>query len=165
MNSKRLGDLVMSVLFMALGIFAIVNMQGQETAAIDHGTTTFRTFPILFGAIMIFLCFANICKVIVVELRDRRKACATTEAAAEQDVQKPRIFSRVWFRVSALFILTLVYALLLRQISFTPMVFVFLFVAFAILGQRKIWLNLIVAAVGTFIIHLIFVVFLRLPIN
>lgn len=156
----------MSCLFVALGIAAIAVMYAQSSEAVGNtGATTFKTFPILYGAMIIVLAGINAARLILVSLREKKalkKEASKPEAAADdaQAQKKSRITA---FRVAGMFLLSLVFALLLKKVNFALLCFLFLFVSFAILGRKKLWLNAVVSAVGSGLVYLIFVILLKLP--
>lgn len=164
--SKRLGELILSGFFIAIGIAAIIIIQLQTTTAVGlTGATTFKTFPTVFGAMVVIFAGINAVKLIIEGMTEKRRANEANEDAEKQELtgeekKRQRI---VALRVTGMFLLTVAFALLLKQIHFALLVFVFLFLSFLLLGRRKIWANTIVSAVGSGVVYLLFAVLLNLP--
>ena len=161
---KRLGELIMSALFVAVGLAAILIIQAQTSASISNtGATTFKTFPTVYGVLLVVLAGANFLLVIFKALREDRaaKQSGVDQAGSTPEEKKQKL--KVGLRVAGMFLLTLALALLLKKIHFALLVFVFLFLSFLLLGQKKVWLNALVSAVGSGLIYVIFVILLKLP--
>ena len=160
---KRLGELIMSALFVIVGIVAILVIQAQISTSLSNtGATTFKTFPTVYGALVILMAGANFLSVLLTGLREDRaaRAAGTEEQALTPEGRKKK--QQNTLRVACMFILTLAFALLLKRIPFVLLVFVFLFLSFLLLGQKKLWLNAIVSAVSSGVIYVIFVMLLKL---
>lgn len=163
---KKTGELIMSCLFVALGIAAIAVIHAQSSEAVGNtGATTFRTFPILYGIMIVVLAGINAVRLILVSLREKKapknEECAAEAIAVDEEAKKK---SRITaFRVAGMFLLSLAFAMLLKKVNFALLCFLFLFISFAVLGRKKIWLNAVVSAVGSGLVYLIFVILLKLP--
>lgn len=163
---KRTSELVLSLILVAVGIFAIVVIQAQSTTAVNNtGATTFRTFPTVYGALIIVFAGINAGRLVLEGLREDKalRAAGKKEEAAPLTEEERADRRRIALRVAGMFLLTLGFALLLKKIHFALLVFVFLFLSFLLLGRRKIWLNAVVSAVGSGLVYLIFEILLKLP--
>lgn len=162
---KRLGELIMSAVFVAVGLIAILVMQTQTSSALANtGATTFRTFPTAYGILIIALAGFNFISALLKGLKEDREAKAAGLPTYEEPSAEEKKEKRTGdLRTAGMFVLTLAMALLLKKVNFALLVFVFLFLSFFLLGQKKVWVNLIVAAVGSAVVYATFVFFLKLP--
>lgn len=163
---KKTGELIMSCLFVALGIAAIAVIHGQSSTAISNtGATTFKTFPTLYGIMIIVLAGMNAVKLIVAYKHEKKIAAkeSLTGEKPNDDEEAQKLNRTIAIRVAGMFFLSLAFAVLLKKVHFALLCFVFLFASFTLLGRKKVWLNTIVSAVGSGAVYLIFVILLKLP--
>lgn len=164
--NKKTGELILSGLFLALGIAAIAVINSQNTTAVSNtGATTFKTFPTVYGIMIVVLAAVNIARLLAASAREKRLAAKSEPEGGKAnngwgDSQNSRIIA---VRVVGMFLLSVAYALLLKKLHFALLCFLFLMASFTLLGRKKIWLNAVVSAVGSGVVYLIFVILLKLP--
>lgn len=157
-----MGEIMLSIFFALLGIAAVVNIQFQENASLSNtGATDFRTFPVIFGSALAVLSLLNTGRVVI---RGCRTGQQKTEKSGKTEEENDKGAERiVRFRVVMTFLLSLMFAFLMKKIPFFILAFLFLFLAITVLGQKKLWINGCVALLGSGVIYLIFEYFLKLP--
>lgn len=161
---KRMGELIMSALFFVMGIAAIANIQMQDSSALNNtGATTFKSFPTVYGVMIAILSGLNFINTLRAALREREEnADAAPKSSGEpvEDIAGARI---VTLRVAGMFILTVIFALLLKKVHFALLVAVFLFASFFLFGRKKLVVNAVISAGGSIVIYIVFVILLKLP--
>lgn len=148
----------MSLLFALTGIAAMIIIGNQKAGILSNtGTTDFRTMPIFAGAMLTMLSLVNGGRVIARGYRMKEQP----QPQAEDGEKKHRQITRI--RVILMFLLCLALAVFMKVVPFLILIFGFLFLAFLILGQKRIRVNLAVSVLGSGMIYLIFIVMLKLP--
>lgn len=159
MKKKATGELILSMLFALVGVASVLIIKGTETNAISNtGATDFSTFPTIFGSILAMLSFINAGRA----FRETRKETADNTEVAENAEEKQKQHM-IHIRVAIMFALCLAFALLLKKVSFAVLSFVFLFLSFYVLGQKKLLVNALVSLAGSGLIYMVFIVLLKLP--
>lgn len=158
-KSKR-GELLLSIFFAAVGVFSVVHIQLQTTLnANPNDQTNFKTFPTVWGILLLLFAGINIVRLIVASRKEKSEQTKIKEKSADEKKKQLLVLGRT----VGIFILLACFTLLLKKINLGILVFAFLFLSFRVLGQKKYLVNLIVSLLGSALIYTVFIVLLKLP--
>lgn len=156
MNKKDKGELSLSLLFALFGLGAVVGILHQEGGGLSNtSSTNFRTLPVFSGVLLILFSLMNAAGL----WRKWRRETKTQECETRDKIPEQESKLRLWI----FYLLCVGFALLLKNMMFAVLVFLFLLSAFRVLGQKRMHVNILVALAGSGMIHLIFIVLLKLP--
>lgn len=158
-------DILVSLVFISLGIFAIININMGEGGQItETATLTAATLPTIYGSLLIFfagiILFGALRKLVTGRCGSGPERVNTLSVEASVDVGWKMVMLRTWGTLGLL----VVYALLLAYLNFIVLTAVFLAALFVLFGRRKPRKIAIASILGSVGFYLLFIYFLKLPI-
>lgn len=157
-------DLVVSLVFIVVGILAIVNINSSETGKIvDTGTLTHATLPTLYGSLIILLAGIVLVGALYKLISGRYNPLSESDVPeSESDAEKTArriVVLRLWGTL----VLLLVYVFLLAYVYFILLTTLFLAVLFVLFGRRQPVKIAVASIAGGSAFYLLFILILKLP--
>jgi hypothetical protein len=158
-------DILVSLIFVLLGIFAIITINmGETTKITESATLTHATLPTIYGALLIFLSgiiFVDSLRKLVTGKHGAGPEHVNTVSEELKVEASPRmVILRTWGTLALL----VAYAVLLAHLNFIVLTAGFLAMLFVLFGRKKPWKIALASLLGSSGFYLLFIYFLKLPI-
>lgn len=158
-------DILVSLVLISLGIFAIININMSEGGKItETATLTAATLPTIYSSLLIFLAVIVLTGALRKLITGRHGSQAESVSAVSIEVKVETSWKMIMLRTWGTLGLLIVYALLLAHVNFIVLTTAFLAALFVLFGRRKPWAVAIASALGGTGFYLLFIYFLKLPI-
>ncbi|MBL0378215.1 MAG: tripartite tricarboxylate transporter TctB family protein [Desulfofustis sp. PB-SRB1] len=158
-------DISISVVFILLGVLAIVNINsGEQGRVAETATLTASTLPTIYGALLIILAGIILLGALNKLLTGRQSKEPESINVVFDEIKATASPAVVLVRTFGALALLIIYALLLAYINFTILTACFLAALFVLLGRRSPLQIGLASVLGSIGFYILFIYFLNLPI-